>query len=89
MRLTRSPAWVRSLSSRWFARTRPARRPRPDVKLLIEPLEDRLTPNAYVVNLTGDANTLGFAPNGSAQGSSTGTFSGDLRYCIAQAIADH
>ncbi len=46
-----------------------------------ERLEDRLNFSAYTVNVLGDA-------SGSVAGTSTGAFSGDLRYCINQAIAD-
>ncbi len=48
--------------------------------LHVEELEGRLTPNAYTVNILGDT-------SGSASGSGSGT-SGDLRYCLNQAIAD-
>jgi len=47
----------------------------------VEELESRVTPNAYTVNLLGDS-------SGSAAGSSTGTYSGDLRYCLNAAIQD-
>ncbi|WP_435005355.1 DUF4214 domain-containing protein [Tundrisphaera lichenicola] len=46
----------------------------------IETLESRVTPTAYSVNILGDASGL-------AVGSGSGT-SGDLRYCLNQAIAD-
>ncbi len=46
----------------------------------IESLESRITPTAYVVNILGDT-------SGNAPGSGSGT-SGDLRYCLNQAIAD-
>ncbi len=46
----------------------------------IETLESRVTPTAYSVNILGDA-------SGIASGSGSGT-SGDLRYCLNQAIAD-
>ena len=48
--------------------------------LRIEELEGRLTPTAYLVNVLGDV-------SGSALGSGSGT-SGDLRYCLYQAIYD-
>ena len=44
----------------------------------LEVLEDRLTPNAYVVNLAGDT--------GGTSGVSTGILTGDLRNCIYKAI---
>ena len=48
-------------------------------RLLLQPLEDRMVPNAYTVNLLTD----------SASGSGTGTgTSGDLRYCITKANAN-
>ena len=46
----------------------------------IETLESRVTPTAYTVNILGDFSGL-------AVGSGSGT-SGDLRYCLNQAIAD-
>ena len=46
-----------------------------------ERLEERLNLNAYTVNVLGDS-------SGSVAGTSTGTYSGDLRYCLTQAIAD-
>ncbi|OWK43180.1 beta strand repeat-containing protein [Fimbriiglobus ruber] len=54
-------------------RTQPVRR---SPRLLCEVLEDRATPTIFTVNLLGDA------------GTSTGTTTGDLRYCINQINAD-
>jgi hypothetical protein len=47
---------------------------------MLEQLEDRITPNSYLVNASGDTSGL-------ADGSGSGT-SGDLRYCLSKAIAD-
>jgi hypothetical protein len=46
----------------------------------IEVLEDRITPNAYTVDIPGDS-------SGSDSGSGSG-LTGDLRWCIDHAIAD-
>jgi hypothetical protein len=67
------------LARSWFG-ARPARQKRRSRPLMVKPLEDRITPNAYVVNVLGDASN-------SAGGSGSG-MSGDLRYCLNRAIAD-
>ena len=61
-------------------KTPPPTRPRRPRLPHLEELEARLTPNAYLVNVLGDT-------SGSALGSGSGT-SGDLRYCLHQAIYD-
>src|SRR5579871_1670989 len=71
--------WLNALARSLFS-ARPARQRRRSVRLRLEPLEDRVTPTAYTVNIAGDT-------SGSAGGSGSGT-NGDLRYCISQAIAD-
>jgi hypothetical protein len=71
--------WLNALARSLFP-TGPARQRRRSVRLRLEPLEDRVTPTAYTVNIAGDTSGL-------AGGSGSGT-SGDLRYCISQAIAD-
>ena len=81
MRTSRASLSLKSLASVWFDRPRPARtRVRPTFRPCLEELEDRLTPNAYVVNLATDTS-----------GSNTGTGSGltgDLRYVLNHAIVD-
>ena len=56
------------------------RHPR-QTRLALEILENRVTPSAYTVNVLGDA-------SGVNTGTSTGTFSGDLRYCLNAADSD-
>jgi hypothetical protein len=76
----RTARWLKALtrSSGPMSSARPRRRSR---GLFVEPLELRITPSAYVVDIGGDA-------SGSAAGTGSGT-SGNLRYCLNQAIADH
>src|SRR5579871_3718576 len=71
--------WLNALARSLFP-AGPARQRRRSVRLRLETLEDRVTPTAYTVNIAGDT-------SGSAGGSGSGT-SGDLRYCVSQAIAD-
>jgi hypothetical protein len=85
--LTKETAVFRSRSSWWLnALTRskspavPIRQRRRSCQLSVEALEVRVTPNAYMVNVATDT-------SGSAAGSGSGT-SGDLRYCLNQAIQD-
>ncbi len=71
-------SWKRTLEKRKSVSTSRSRR---SCVLRLEELESRLTPNAYTVNILGDA-------SGSAVGQGSG-LSGDLRYCLNQAIQDH
>ncbi len=68
-------AFARSASPASSARQR--RRSR---RLFVEALENRINLNAYLVNVAGDT-------AGTASGSGSGD-SGDLRYCLNQAIED-
>src|SRR5262249_16210344 len=56
-----------------------SRHPGRRARMALEVLEDRTALSNYVVNALGDS-------SGSNSGHGTGTFSGDLRYCINQAI---
>jgi hypothetical protein len=81
MPLPLARAWVRSLAALWSRRQRPIRsHVRPRFRPCLERLEDRLTLNAYMVNLATDA-------SGSNAGSGAG-LTGDLRYCIDHAVVD-
>ena len=71
-------AWKQTLRNRNQASPSRSRR---SCVLRLEELESRLTPNAYTVNILGDA-------SGSVGGQGSG-LSGDLRYCLSQAIQDH
>src|SRR5262249_2258920 len=71
-------SWFRKLFARPSAR--PIRKAPARCRLAVEALEDRLTPNAYTVNVLGDT-------SGSSSGQGTG-LTGDLRYCINRAITD-
>lgn len=73
-------SWLEVLARSWGRRPERYRRRR-CWRPRIEELESRVTPNAYTVNLLGDS-------SGSAAGSSNGTYSGDLRYCLNAAIQD-
>jgi len=53
-------------------------------QLRLEVLEDRVTPNAYLVNVAGDTGSSA-AGIASSDGNS---LHGDLRYCLNKAIAD-
>jgi hypothetical protein len=70
-------SWIRRLFDR---KTRTIRKAPARFRPQVEALEDRLTPNAYTMNVLGDT-------SGSSAGTGTG-LTGDLRYCIHQAIKD-
>ena len=74
----RDPSWLWPLARFWFP-TRRGPRPRSG-RLRLELLESRLAPAAYLVNVAGDS-------SGQAAGTGSGN-SGDLRYCMSQAVAD-
>src|SRR5262245_52243080 len=71
--------WLKALT-RTLVPAAPARQRRRPCRLHVEPLEDRVTPNAYLVNRATDT-------SGSASGSGSGN-SGDLRYVLNKAIQD-
>jgi hypothetical protein len=71
--------WLKALTRTLFPAA-PARQRRRSCRLYLEALEDRVTPNAYVVDIATDA-------SGSPAGSGLGK-AGDLRYCLNQAIQD-
>jgi hypothetical protein len=79
MTRSRTAWWLKALTRRLF-RPAAARQRRRSCRLYLEALEDRITPNAYVVNVATDT-------SGSPAGSGSGT-SGDLRYVLNQAIDD-
>jgi Bacterial Ig-like domain (group 3) len=76
-------SWLNTLFRSGFAASaaRPKRRSRP---LVVEELEARLTPNAYLVNVPGDASGLATG----AASSDGNPLHGDLRYVLNKAIAD-
>ena len=83
MSRSRTAWWLKALTRSLFPAA-PARQRRRSRRLYVEALEDRVTPNAYLVNVLGDT-------SGSAAGtaSSDGNpLHGDLRYCLNQAIQD-
>src|SRR5712691_6239270 len=84
MSSTRRRGWLNALVRSWFpARRAPVRRRR-STRLQIEPLEDRLTPNAYLVNVSGDS-----SGRSTGTGSSDGNpLHGDLRFVLNKAIQD-
>jgi Bacterial Ig-like domain (group 3) len=83
MSLSLRRSWLKTVFRSGFAASaaRPKRRSRP---LVVEELEARLTPNAYLVNVPGDASGLA---TGTAS-SDGNPLHGDLRYVLNKAIAD-
>jgi hypothetical protein len=83
MSLSPRRSWLNGLFRSGFAArsARPKRRSRP---LVVEELEARLTPNAYLVNVPGDASGLA---TGTASNDGN-ALHGDLRYVLNKAIAD-
>src|SRR6516165_5331638 len=84
MSSSRRRGWLQALVRPWFpSRPTPQRRRRRGA-LQLELLEDRVTPNAYLVNVLGDAGTTA---SGVAS-SDANPLHGDLRYVLNKAIAD-
>jgi Bacterial Ig-like domain (group 3) len=82
MSLSPGRSWLNTLFRSGFA-ARPAR-PKSSRPLVVEELEARLTPNAYLVNVLGDASGLATG----AASSDGNPLHGDLRYVLNKAIAD-
>src|SRR5262249_38754886 len=82
-----SSNWWRKALTRTLFRggpTAPIRQRPRSCRLRLEALEDRVTPNAYLVNVLGDESGLAA---GTASGDGN-AFHGDLRYCLNKAILD-